>query len=101
LTYEQAALAAGDSRRFFVLSAARAVLTVACLLAGLGWGGLFGALVGVGVAGIAAYPFVVWMARHVGAWDPAHDIVYALVGVGIIAFAVWVNAGALADLAAL
>lgn len=101
LTYEQAALAAGDSRRFFVLSAARAVLTVGCLLAGLALGGLFGALVGVGVAGVAAYPFVVWMARHVSAWDPVHDMVYACVGTGIIALAVWVNAGPLADLSAL
>ncbi|WP_292264325.1 oligosaccharide flippase family protein [Marivita sp.] len=30
MTYEQAALASGDSRRFFVLSAARAVLTLGC-----------------------------------------------------------------------
>ncbi len=36
LTYEQAALAAGDSRRFFVLSAARAVLTLGCLVGGFG-----------------------------------------------------------------
>ncbi|WP_439522078.1 oligosaccharide flippase family protein [Marivita sp.] len=101
LTYEQAALAAGDSRRFFVLSAARAVLTLGCLVVGLALGGLFGALIGQGVAGLAAYPFVVWMARHVGAWDPKHDLVYAAVGGGIIAIALWVNASDLAELAAL
>ncbi len=101
LTYEQAALAAGDSRRFFVLSAARAVLTLGCLVGGLALGGLFGALIGQGVAGLAAYPFVVWMARHVGAWDPKHDLVYAAVGGGIIAIALWVNASDLAELAAL
>lgn len=101
LTYEQAALAAGDSRRFFVVSAARAVLTVGFLIAGLAWGGLFGALVGQGLAGIAAYPFVVWMARRVGAWDPKHDAVYAGVGLGVVALALWLNAEALATLAAL
>lgn len=101
LTYEQASLAAGDSRRFFVLSAARAVLTLGCLFAGLVYGGLFGALIGQGLAGLAAYPFVVWMSRHVGAWDPKHDLVYALVGVAVIAIAFTVNAGALAELATL
>ena len=99
LTYEQASLAAGDSRRFFVLSAARAVLTLGCLFAGLAYGGLFGALIGQGLAGIAAYPFVVWMSRHVGAWDPKHDLVFAIAGAGVIALAIWLNAGAVADLA--
>lgn len=101
LTYEQAALAAGDSRRFFVLSAARAILTLGCLFLGLSVGGLFGALIGQGVAGLAAYPFVVWMARHVGAWDPKHDGVYALVGAVAAALALWVNANAIANLASL
>lgn len=101
LTYEQAALAAGDSRRFFVLSAARALLTVGFLFAGLAWGGLYGALIGQGLAGVAAYPFVVWMARRVGAWDPKHDAVYGIVGLAIIAIALWFNAEALAKLAAL
>jgi O-antigen/teichoic acid export membrane protein len=101
LTYEQAAVAAGDSRRFFMVSAARALLTLGCLLAGLALGGLFGALIGQGVAGILAYPFVVWMARSVGAWDPKHDAVYAGVGIAIIVLALWVNAGALAELAML
>ena len=101
LTYEQAALAAGDSRRFFVLSLARAVLTLGCLFAGLALGGLFGALIGQGVAGLLAYPFVVWMARSVGAWDPKHDAVFAAIGLATIAIALWVNAGAIADLATL
>ena len=99
LTYEQASLAAGDSRRFFVLSAARAVLTLGCLFVGLAYGGLFGALIGQGLAGIAAYPFVVWMSRHVGAWDPKHDLVFAIAGACVIAVAIWLNAGAVADLA--
>ncbi|MCK0151703.1 oligosaccharide flippase family protein [Marivita sp. S6314] len=101
LTYEQAALAAGDSRRFFVLSAARAILTLGCLYIGLVTAGLVGALVGQGVAGLAAYPFVVWLARKVGAWDPKHDLVYAIIGALIITGALWLNAGAVTELAAL
>lgn len=101
LTYEQASLAAGDSRRFFVLSAARAVLTLGFLFAGLAYAGLFGALIGQGIAGLAAYPFVVWMARHVGAWDPKHDLSFAVVGTAVIAAVIWLNSDALLALAAL
>lgn len=100
MTYEQAALASGDSRRFFVLSAARAVLTLGCLYVGLRFGGLFGALIGQGIAGLAAYPFVVWLARHARAWDPKHDVVYACVAAAIILSALWFNFDAVAELAA-
>lgn len=100
MTYEQAALASGDSRRFFVLSAARAVLTLGCLYVGLRFGGLFGALIGQGIAGLAAYPFVVWLARHARAWDPKHDVVYACVAAAIIVSALWFNFDAVAELAA-
>ena len=100
MTYEQAALASGDSRRFFVLSAARAVLTLGCLYFGLRFGGLFGALIGQGISGLAAYPFVVWLARHARAWDPKHDVVYACVAAAIIVSALWFNFDAVAELAA-
>jgi O-antigen/teichoic acid export membrane protein len=99
LTYEQAALAAGDSRRFFVLSVARAVLVLGCLYTGLRFGGLFGALIGQGVAGVAAYPFVVWLARHAQAWDAKHDAVFACIGAIVIAFALWINLDAVVALA--
>ncbi len=99
LTYEQAALAAGDSRRFFVLSVARAVLVLGCLYTGLQFGGLFGALIGQGVAGVAAYPFVVWLARHAQAWDAKHDAVFACIGAIVIAFALWINLDAVVALA--
>jgi O-antigen/teichoic acid export membrane protein len=101
LTYEQASLAAGDSRRFFVLSAARAVLTLSFLFAGLAYDGLFGALIGQGLAGVVAYPFVVWMARKVGAWDPKHDLVYAIIGLAVVVVVFTLNAGALVNLSAM
>lgn len=101
LTYDQAALASGDSRRFFVLSAARAVFTLAFLGIGLATGGLFGALVGQGLAGIAVYPVVIWMARRAGAWDPAHDALFGGLGAVAIGLALWINAEAIMALAQL
>ncbi|MDA7423494.1 oligosaccharide flippase family protein [Thalassococcus lentus] len=90
-TYDQAALAAGDSRRFFVLALARAVLMVVCLLIGLEQAGLIGALIGQGVAFVLAYPVVVWLARRMGAWDGIHDVIFAVLGLCAAALAVWLN----------
>ena len=50
MTYDQAALAAGDSRRFFISSASRASLQIGFLLAGVIAAGLPGALIGLGLA---------------------------------------------------
>lgn len=83
LTYDQAALAAGDSFRFFILAFARAAAIVAGLLLGFEAAGLFGALIGQGLAMIAVYPVVVWLARAVGAWDGLHDLIMGAAGLGI------------------
>lgn len=80
LTYDQAALASGRSRHFFVLQATRAALTVAGLWLGLAWGGLLGGLLGQGLAYLLAYPVLVWVARRERAWDPLHDVFAALAG---------------------
>ena len=90
-TYDQAALAAGDSRRFFVLAFARAVLMVASVLIGLEQAGLLGALIGQGAAFILSYPVVVWLARRMGAWDGLHDAIFAVLGIGAAALALWIN----------
>lgn len=101
LTYDQAALAAGDSRRFFVLTLLRAALMIGGLLAGLEWAGLFGAVIGQGVARLAIYPATVWLARRVGAWDPVHDMAMAALGLigGTAVFAL--HADAIAELMAM
>ncbi|MBV2359543.1 oligosaccharide flippase family protein [Thalassococcus sp. CAU 1522] len=101
LTYDQAALAAGDSRRFFILALARAVLMIGALIAGLEIAGLVGALVAQGVAVLLAYPVVVWLARRMGAWDPLHDAVCALAGAALAALALWLNWDAIPPLAVL
>jgi O-antigen/teichoic acid export membrane protein len=101
LTYEQAALASGDSRRFFIMSLARAVLMIGFLFAGLNMAGLFGALIGQGVAAVLVYPFVVWLARHSGAWDPKHDAVFVVISASLIALSLFINYDAIIALASL
>lgn len=98
ITYDQAALARGDSRSFFVLAAARAIFVIAGLLIGLEINGLVGALIGQGIALVAVYPVVVWLARKSGAWDPLHDAVFAAVGAALALVTLWLHSDAIAAL---
>lgn len=100
MTYDQAALAAGDSRRFFFLRLAMAAAMVAALLTGLRAGGLLGGLIGYGAAMVLAYPAVVWLARRMRAWDPWHDLSMIVLGGGLAALVLWLDGAALAGLAA-
>jgi O-antigen/teichoic acid export membrane protein len=101
MTYDQAALAAGDSKRFFVLTLAKAVAMIAALLLGLEWGELLGALLSYGAAMVVVYPVVVWLARRMQAWDPLHDAMMTALGLGVVGLAFWLNGAAIDDLAAL
>lgn len=100
LTYDQAALAAGDSKRYFVLAALKAALVLTGLLGGAISFGLIGALLGQGLAMILAYPIVVWLARGLGVWDPLHDAIFATIACAYIGLVVWCNWDAIAVLAA-
>jgi O-antigen/teichoic acid export membrane protein len=99
LTYDQAALAAGDSRRFFFLIAARATTLTAGLLVGVEVAGVMGAIVGCGLAGVLLYPLTIWLARLHGAWDPLHDAFYAILCLCFSAFGLWLNLDAIKVLA--
>ncbi|MDE4131496.1 oligosaccharide flippase family protein [Phaeobacter sp. QD34_3] len=89
MTYDQAALAAGDSRAFFVFTASRAVLQTVLFLLGTLWFGLPGGIAALGLAMIAAYPVLIWLARRHGAWDPLHDLISALIVSVIGGGALW------------
>lgn len=95
VTYDQAALAAGDSRRFFVLAATKAALIIIGLLIGLHLYGLIGALLSIGVSMTLVYPVVVWLARHTGAWDGLHDLVFGVLGLAAAGCALWLNQDAI------
>ena len=101
LTYDQAALAAGDSKRFFVLAGSKAAMTVICLVIGLEVAGLFGALIGQGLAMLTIYQVEIWQSRSTGAWDRLHDLSLAVAGLMLAALAFWINRDAISGLAAL
>lgn len=87
LSYDQVALAQGDSRRFFFWMAPKAIVLTTALLLGVSSAGLVGALVGQAVAIILVYPIIVSLCRRYGAWDPLHDAMIALIAamVGAVA----------------
>ncbi len=81
LTYDQAALAAGDSRSYFYTIAARAVVQTTLFILGAEFAGLPGALVGQAIASIALHSVTVWLARKHKVWDPLHDAGYAILSI--------------------
>ena len=97
-TYDQAALARGDSRRFFRVTALRAVVQTLFFTFGLIVFGLPGALAGQAVAAVLVYPALVWLARLNGVWDPVHDICFAVLGLGVIGAALAWHAPAILPL---
>ncbi len=98
MTYDQSALAANDSRSYFLVMAVRAGLQTAGFLAGVWWGGLGGALLGLGLALAVAHGAIVWLARKHRAWDPRHDLFAGAAVLAIIATAFLLHGPALRDL---
>lgn len=87
LGYDQVALAAGNSRVFFLVTATRAVLFVALFWLGVHVAGIGGGLAGQATATLLAYPAIIAVARRFGAWDPLHDGIFAALGLGLAALA--------------
>lgn len=84
MTYDQAALAAGDSRYFFWVLLAKAILQSAGFILGAEMAGLAGAVAGQGVALVLAHGLVVRLALRHRVWDARHDAA----GFGLAAVAV-------------
>lgn len=99
LTCDQATLAAGQSRRFFVLTLVRAATVSLGILAGWHLGGLAGAILGQGIGNLAAYPALAWLNRPQRAWDPALDAAFGLVAIVIGVAAFWLNSDILSAMA--
>ena len=93
MTYDQAALAAGDSRRFFLYNAVRSSLQVGMLLAGAILAGVSGAILGMSLAMMLSHAVLIWLARAHGVWDGRHDLVFALLGAAGGALALWLHWG--------
>lgn len=101
MSYDQAALAAGDSRRFFVVSATRAVLQISLLIVGVSLFGVIGAIAGIGLAQTLTHPVIIWLARAHDAWDMRHDVLFAVCAGALGAGAVWLHREAIAALTTL
>jgi O-antigen/teichoic acid export membrane protein len=89
MSYDQAALAAGDSRRFFIFSACRAGVQVLFLLVGVTWWGLLGGMIGMGIAGCLVHLVLIWLARIHQVWDPRHDVFFSVISLAIMTLALW------------
>jgi hypothetical protein len=72
---------------------------VGFLLVGAMLAGLFGAIVGMGLAMVLSHLVLIWLARAHGVWDRTHDLRFAGIGLGLGGVAVWLHWGAIAALA--
>ncbi|TVR45205.1 MAG: polysaccharide biosynthesis protein [Rhodobacteraceae bacterium] len=98
MSYDRAALAAGDSRRYFWLQAARAVSQTVFLMIGAHLAGLGGALAGQALAIVATYGLQLRLARRHGVWDMRHDCLAALGALVIGTLAIWLHVDIVATL---
>ena len=83
MTYDQSALAAGNSKGYFLVMALRAVVQTAAFVVGVELGGLMGALAALGAAGVVTHLAIVALARRHQAWDFGHDLVFFLAAGGV------------------
>jgi O-antigen/teichoic acid export membrane protein len=95
LTYDNTALAAGNSRAFFVYTASRATFQVTFLLIGVINFGLIGALIGLACAAMLTHPVLIWLSRKHRAWDPKHDLIWFGILICLATAVLWLNGGAI------
>ncbi|MFT4961460.1 MAG: O-antigen/teichoic acid export membrane protein [Paracoccaceae bacterium] len=91
MTYDQAAMATGDSRSQFIYSAIRAILLVIFVVWGVSQLGLVGAIIGSASAMVLAHPVLIWLALKHHVWDPKHDIGFALISLIFGGAAIWLH----------
>jgi len=99
VSYDRAALAAGDSRHFFIVSAARGTSGVLFLLIGVYFWGITGAIAGLALSGIVVHPFLVWLSIKHKVWDPEHDAIFAVIAAALAIGCVWLHLDALKAMA--
>ncbi|WP_164659676.1 oligosaccharide flippase family protein [Tropicibacter sp. Alg240-R139] len=89
MTYDSAALAAGDSRSFFLLSLVKATSQTLCIILGVQSFGLIGAMAGLGLSMIFTYPALVWLSVKHRVWDPIHDMMAAVISSATVSLLLW------------
>ena len=98
-SYDRAALAAGDSRHFFVVSVARGSSGVLFLLIGVYYWGITGAIAGMALSSVFVHPFLVRLSIKHKVWDPDHDAIYFVVTAALTVGAVWLHLDAIQAMA--
>lgn len=98
MTYDQSALAAGNSRNYFWVMAVRAGLQSLCFWLGAAQFGLKGALIGQFIAIAAVHPLIVWLARRHRAWDAQHDLMFGTLAAALVLAILHWNGAILAEL---
>ncbi len=91
MTYDQSALAGGDSRNYFLLMALKAGVQTLAFLIGIRLGGLWGALAAQGLALTVLHPAIVALAIRHKAWDMRHDLTFFPLALACVALILWVN----------
>lgn len=100
VSYDRAALAAGDSRRFFVVSAVRGITGVLFLLIGVYFWGIVGAIGGIAASGIVVHPFLIWLSIKHKVWDGEHDAIYFVLTAAFAVATIWLHLDAIQAMAA-
>jgi len=98
LSYDSVALASGDTRGFFMLTAVRACLVAALMVLAVPRAGVAGAAVAIALASLLSYPLLVRLARRHGAWDPVHDVTMGALAAALILGALSLHGSAIAPL---
>jgi len=98
LSYDRAALAAGDSKGAFVFSGLRSTVQMALLYTGFMMFGLVGALASLGLALVLVHPILIRLAKRHHAWDATHDSVFAVLGILISVSAIWMHIDVIREL---
>ena len=91
ISYDRAALAAGDSRHFFIVSAVRGTTGVLFLLIGVHFWGIVGAIGGLALSGMVVHPFLIWLATKHRVWDGEHDALFAAIVASVAVGAIWLH----------
>ncbi len=98
-SYGAMALARGDSGRFAAIVVGAAVSRTFVLLVAATQFGLLGVTLAPAISTLLFYPVLVLLIRRYGGWDLRHDLGFFLLGAGIAAAALWLNAEAFVGLA--
>ncbi|MEM8729304.1 MAG: oligosaccharide flippase family protein [Pseudomonadota bacterium] len=90
-TYGAVLLASGDSRRFFILNCATAVLQTGLMFAGVIWFGILGVMLAPAIAILLTNPLRIYYVRKYNAWDAKADSFFMLTGFAITGTACWLH----------